>query len=177
MRFMQNIVRIGSDLMGWIALLFMAFLMLAITVDVTVRAITGRPISGVFELAEIAMALLVFLGLGWTQCDDAHIRVTALTQLARPTARRLLDAVALVFGALLLGLLALPATEDAWSSFLIREFRWGHLQIPIWWAKILLAFALWFATLQMALAALHRLLGQPEDDTAPTSVLEHSSHG
>ncbi len=182
MYFVRTALRATSDLLGRMALLFMAFLMLATTVDVTIRAITGKPISGIFELSEIAMALIVFLGLGWTQLDDAHIRVTALTQIASPRVRRIMDTLAWASAALALGLLALPASEDAARAFAIREFRWGHIEFPIWWAKIALAAGLWFATVQMSFAALGALIGEGPGTTSACRPLnctpsESGNHG
>ncbi|MFV0665060.1 TRAP transporter small permease subunit [Denitromonas sp.] len=173
MPFVRTALRVVSDLLGRAALVFMMFLMLATTVDVSVRAITGRPISGIFELSEIAMALIVFLGLGWTQIDDAHIRVTALNQLAPPWLRRVMNALSWATAAAALCLLAGPATDDAVRAFAIREFRWGYIEFPIWWAKIVLAAGLWFGALQMAVASLTALLGQAPD----TPATEVSVHG
>ncbi|MBC9072638.1 TRAP transporter small permease [Thauera sp. CAU 1555] len=181
MHYLRAALQAASDLLGRIALVCMAFLMLATTVDVSVRAITGKPISGIFELSELAMALIVFLGLGWTQLDDAHIRVTALSQLAPPRVRRLMDALSWSAAAAALFLLALPASEDAARAFAIREFRWGYIEFPIWWAKIALAAGLWFGTVQMAFAAISALVGQPSavpsTDTPAGMTPEFRNHG
>lgn len=144
-----------SDLFGYAALFFMAFLMVGTTVDVTVRAILGRSISGVFELAELSMVLVVFLGLGWTKRDDAHIRVTLLIDKLHPNAKRVLETIAWAMAALLLLLLAIPSTEEAIHSFAIREFRWGYVEFPVWWAKIIMAIGLWFGFLQMLVDTLY----------------------
>ena len=75
-----------ADITGWIALAFLAFMMVGISMDVVVRAIWGRSVPGLFEMSEMAMVMVVFMGLGWTLKDDAHIRVTMLSdRLPEPT--------------------------------------------------------------------------------------------
>jgi len=159
-----------SNIFGMAAIFFMGFLMLGTTLDVTVRALQGKPISGVFELAELSMVLVVFLGLGWTQLDRSHIRVTLLVDKLPIGIRRILETVSWAAAALLLLLLAIPATHDAINSFLIKEFRWGYVEFPVWWAKIILALGLWFGFLQMSLDAIITALHGPKKQSEVTDM-------
>lgn len=162
MRQLENFFRSVSNLFGAVSLVFLMFLMLGTTLDAAARGIWGRPISGVFELAELSMVLVVFLGLGWTMLDNAHIRVTLLVERMPPWAARIAETLSWGFAALLLLILAVPSTQDAAHSFAIREFRWGYIEFPIWWAKIVLAVGLWFGFLQLAFHTLYvALRGQP----------------
>ncbi|MDY0073802.1 MAG: TRAP transporter small permease [Thauera sp.] len=158
--------------MSWVALGFLAFMMLAITIDVFARALSGRTVPGLFELSELSMAMVVFMGLGATLLDDGHIRVTLLTdRLPKPLGRQL-TALGWAFAGLSFALLAWPATKEAVHSVSIFEFRWGAVQMPIWWAKLIVAAGLWFAALQAlvhaALTALDRL--PPQRLVSVTSV-------
>lgn len=139
---------------SWLAMGFLAFMMLAITTDVIARAIFGRAVPGLFEMSEMSMVVLVFMGLGVTLLDNAHIRVTMLTDVLPPALARICNALAWALAALTFLLLAWPATQEAAYSFSIREFRWGFFQVPIWWAKIVVAAGLWFAAVQAAVHAL-----------------------
>lgn len=151
-----------SGFLGYVAIFFMGFLMLGTSVDVIFRSLRGSSISGVFEMAETSMVLVVFLGLGWTRLDNAHIRVDMLVKRMPGVAARISGVIAWGVAAALLLILAIPSTEEAMHSFAIREFRWGYIEFPIWWAKIILAVGLWFGFLQMALEAVRiALFGMP----------------
>ncbi|HUH60237.1 MAG TPA: TRAP transporter small permease [Candidimonas sp.] len=175
MKRLESLFNTLSNWFGILALACLLFLMFGTTADVVVRAITGRSISGVFEMAELSMVLLVFLGLGWTKRDNAHIRVTILLEKVPQHVRRILETVSWGMAALLLLLIAIPSSMDAMHSFEIREFRWGYIEFPIWWAKIALAIGLWFAFLQMTLQCLQTAItGElPEIDggISPTKAL------
>jgi len=152
-----------SNVLGAIAMLFLAFLMFGTTLDVAVRAVTGSPITGVFEFTELALVMMVFLGAGWAQRDDAHIRVTVLTDRLSAAARARVVALAWGIGAVGLLILAIPATNEAIYSVSIREFRWGYVKIPIWWTKVSLATGLWFACIQMAIQSVQTFIsGEPD---------------
>lgn len=166
-----------SNVLGYIAVAFLALMMLAITADALIRTLFNKPITGVFEFSEVAMVIIVFLGMGWTQLDDAHIRVTMLRQRLGWRAGHVLDAFAWLAATVALVFLALPATNEAIASFEIREFRWGHIEFPIWWAKIALAIGLWFATAQMACHALFTLFApRPRAEDAAQAQVTHVHH-
>jgi TRAP-type C4-dicarboxylate transport system permease small subunit len=150
MQTINSLLKIVSDALGAVAMLFLAFLVFGTTLDVLVRALTGSPITGVFEFTELALVMVVFLGAGWAQRD--------------PATRARVVALAWAVGALALLMLAIPATHEAIYSVSIREFRWGYVKIPIWWTKASLAAGLWFAFIQMAIQSLQLFLfGEPAE--------------
>lgn len=169
MTFLRTFFRRCSNVLGLISLLFLALMMFGITFDAFVRTVFGTPITGVFEFSEISMVIIVFLGLGWTQLDDAHIRVTILRQRLSWRPACIVDSLAWAVATVALVILAMPATEEAIHSFGIREFRWGHIEFPIWWAKIALAVGLWFGAAQMACHALHTLFAPRPHATEVTN--------
>ena len=57
----------------------------------------------------------------------------------------------MLFAAVFLLIITVPTIEGAYSSFLDKEFRWGIMQMPIWWVKIIVACGLFLAFLQMVL--------------------------
>lgn len=163
----KKTLNLVSDISGAVAMLFLLFLMLGITADVVARAITGNPISGVFEMSELSLVMLVFLGAMWAQRDRAHIRVNILTQKLSGTPQRLIMAFSWACGALVLCMFGWAATQEAIYSVSIWEFRWGYIQIPVWWTKVGVALGLWAAAIQMSVQAACSLLGEEEDDTRP----------
>lgn len=77
-------------------------LMGLIAFDVVMRYVLRLPFLGAYELTELAMVLIVFLGLPYCAITDGHVAVDAFDAwLNRPAFRWLHGVVALVGAALL----------------------------------------------------------------------------
>jgi len=171
----DRLLRGIANATGWIALGFLCFMMVGTTVDALFRTAVGQPVPGLFEMSELSMVMIVFMGLGWTQIDDAHIRVTLARKWLPEAAARMLDGFAWCAAALALAVLAYPATLEAMESVAIREFRWGYAAVPIWWAKAAVAFGLWFGAVHMLSCAAQAWCGETQSPASdPTHA--HASH-
>lgn len=132
-----------SRLLHWAMMVSMAscFLMVIITVaDVLSRHFLKRAIAGVFELNEVLMVMVVFLGLGIAQEEKAHIRAELLISRASIQVRRWFDIFAHSVGFLFWGVIFIQSISKAWDSFLTREYKEGLIKFPVWpvrWALVI----------------------------------------
>jgi TRAP-type C4-dicarboxylate transport system permease small subunit len=81
--------------------------MTALTVaDVLGRYLLARPIPGAFELTQIMLALLIFLGLPLVSARDGHVAVSLLDRRLGPRAAGVRDRAVAALGALVCGVIA-----------------------------------------------------------------------
>ncbi len=128
-----------------------AVMMLSTTLDSTSRYLLNRPIKGVFELNEIVLVICVFMGVAWTQIERGHIRVTALLEILSARGTCILNLIAWTVSFIFVFILGYQTAVGAWESYLIREFRWGSVQMPIWWVKCLIPIGCWMLNIQLLL--------------------------
>jgi TRAP-type C4-dicarboxylate transport system permease small subunit len=134
-----------------VAAVTIAAMMLSTTLDATARYVLNSPIPGVFELNEAMLVICVYMGLAWTQIERGHIRVTAFVMRLSKRAEVKFDILAWVATLIFLSILGYQSGIGAWESFQIREFRWGSVQMPIWWVKALVPIGCWMMCVQLIL--------------------------
>lgn len=110
--------------------------------DVVMGAVTGRPLGGIYEIVETALAFCVFLSIPEVFRTESHIRVDLIEQAVPRAVMRPIDvaarALTVVFAMLLVGAMLAPA-RDSW--------RFGDVKyesgIPVWfiWSPILFGAA------------------------------------
>lgn len=133
---------------GWAALGLMAALG---AVDVIGTALFDRPLAGVFEMSEQALAVAIFFGLLHAQIGKTHIVVDVLTEHFRGRLRLVSNAVALTATAAAIGLIAAQTWPQFLASWKIGEQASGLLGFPIWPVKGLVSLAA-FGAASIALA-------------------------
>jgi len=127
----------------------MALMILSTTADTTLRYTLNFPIPGVFELNEVLLVITVFLGITWTQAERGHTRVVLMMRKL-PIRRAIqLDLICWALCFVFLAILGLQTGKEALRSFEINEFRWGAVQMPIWWAKALVPLGCWLTCIQL----------------------------
>lgn len=140
-----------ASITGVIAASALLFMMVSTALDATSRSLFNFPLPGVYEFSEISMAIIVYLGLLWAQYHRKHIRVSLISENKKKREKNALESIGWLFAALFLLVITVPTIEGAYSSFLDKEFRWGIMQMPIWWVKIIVACGLLLAFIQMVL--------------------------
>ena len=147
---------------GIVAGLSIIVMIFSTSIDTTLRYIFSRPIPGVFELNEVILVVCVFMGLAWTQIQRGHIRVVLVLRKLPPKWIVTVDLIVWVLCLAFIMTLGVQSFREAWHSYQINEFRWGSVQMPIWWAKGLVPIGLWMMALQLIIDIwidIYRLLG------------------
>ena len=132
-----------------LAAVTIALMILSTTMDATARYLINSPIPGIFELNEVLLVICVYMGMAWTQIERGHIRVTAFLMRVSDETEVKFNILAWVVTFIFLFILAYQSAIGAWESFQIREFRWGSVQMPIWWAKALVPIGCWMMNIQL----------------------------
>jgi TRAP-type C4-dicarboxylate transport system permease small subunit len=134
---------------GFISAAAIALMMISTSVDVSSRYIFNNPIAGVFELNEVLLVIAVFLTVAWTQESRGHTRVVLIMRRFSMRNAIKLDTVCWVLCFIFLAVMGWQSAREALRSYEINEFRWGSVQMQIWWAKALVPTGCWLGCLQL----------------------------
>jgi len=134
---------------AFVAAASLAIMIISTTLDTTLRYSLNFLIPGVFELNEVLMVVLVFLGIAWTQMERGHTRVVLVLRKMPIRWAIKLDIICWIICIFFLGILGLQSGKEALRSFQMNEFRWGAVQMPIWWAKALVPLGCWLTCIQL----------------------------
>jgi TRAP-type C4-dicarboxylate transport system permease small subunit len=102
-------------LLRWLTILGAVFLLClaaTVTTDVTVRWLTGRPIVGVLEIAEVALLSMTFLTLPYVHYLSKELNVDVLRSRATGVMGRSLSVLDVIASAAFFALLSVTATQD-----------------------------------------------------------------
>jgi TRAP-type transport system small permease protein len=91
-------------------------LMALVTFDVVMRYVLRIPFLGAYEMTELAMALIVFLGLPYCAATGGHVAVDVLGPVLERPALRWLNALLPLAGAVLTGVMAWQSVLYALDS-------------------------------------------------------------
>lgn len=145
---------------AYIGGLVLAGLMLLVIYEVTMRYFFGRPFRGGYELTEIAMSLIVALGLPYTAITRGHVAVDIFGRWLDHPALRWLVALVNLAGAALLAWVAWRAWIYAQGSL-----RWSDvtnmMRIPKHPFQFAVAISLGLFALVLLLEALKTLFPDP----------------
>ena len=131
------------------AAVFLAAMMLLTVVDVTLRAVSNRPIRGTYEIIELLLACTFFLALPAVFLREENILVDVIDNMAPrsvPVLKRLAEALAVV----VLGVMAWQGWKAAAETLVFNDVTSDLSIHRLWyWAPVLFgmigaaAAALW----------------------------------
>ena len=109
---------------------FALFAMMCLTtVDVVGRYIFNRPITGVFELTEYLVLILIFSFIGYTQSQKGHVAVDILLPLLPDKLKKVTDVGNHLVCLILMGLITWMGVEKALELKEVGEAS-PNLHIP-----------------------------------------------
>jgi TRAP-type C4-dicarboxylate transport system permease small subunit len=109
---------------------FSLFTMMCLTtVDVVGRYLFNNPITGVFELTEYLVLILIFSFIGYTQSQKGHVAVDILLPLLPDNLKKVTDVVNHLVCLTLMGLITWMGVEKALDLKAVGEAS-PNLHIP-----------------------------------------------
>ena len=106
-----------------IGAIWVMLIMLLITVDVCGRAFFNAPLFGVPEIVKISVVGLVWCQMAHTLKIGAHLRSTILVDRMQPGARRVIEIISCLMGAIMFALIVYSGWDTMIEAWRIGEFE------------------------------------------------------
>lgn len=123
---MRALVKLLHGLMASLNILgaiWVLLIMLLITVDVIGRAFFNSPLFGVPEIVKISVVGLVWCQMAHTLKIGAHLRSTILVDRMPAAARRTIEILSCILGAIMFALIVYSGWDNMIEAWRIGEFE------------------------------------------------------
>ncbi|MFC2068927.1 TRAP transporter small permease [Chloroflexota bacterium] len=87
--FFDSITRVSA----FISAIFLIFIILAVTIGVSMRYLFDSPQAWVIELCEYSLLYIVFLGSAWLLAKDGHISMDLVINRLRPITQAIINTI------------------------------------------------------------------------------------
>lgn len=141
---------------------WVVLLMLLITVDVAGRAFFNSPLPGVPEIVKISVVGLVWCMMAHTLKVGAHLRSTILMDRMPPKARRAVELVACLLGAVMFGLIVYSGWDQMIDAWRVGEFEGEEpVRVPTYPVRSLVLLGALLTSIQFCIMFVEHLRGRP----------------
>lgn len=118
------------NLLGALAGVLVAFLMITVSVDVFMRYFLNRPISWTIEITQYAMVFILFLGAAWLLKQDGHVVMDVLINRLSQRSRNLTNGVTSVMAAIVCLIVTWYGVKVNWDYIQTDYIYSATLEIP-----------------------------------------------
>lgn len=127
---MINVIRGTNKVLHYVAGIMLVALMVAVVIHVLGRHFLRppRPVPGLYEMIDLAMVMIIYLGFGYAQHSGDHVTVDLLYERLGRIGRTLLDLVSGVFSIVVIGVIV----WRLWEWALILQAR-GYITQSLGW--------------------------------------------
>lgn len=135
----------------FIAIATVCLVMMAIlgTADVLTLNLFGIPIPSATEMISAMMPIAIMMAMSYTQITRSHVKVDLFNKHFSPIALKTINALSLLAGLLVFGLMSWGAWQLAFNSYAVDERAVAALRFPIWPIKIIFSFGITICALQI----------------------------
>lgn len=118
---------------GFLACVFVAFIMLCVTALVTLRYLLGVSISSwAVETTEYSLLYITFLGSAWVLSKEAHVKVDVILNLLKPNTQAVVNFITSILCVITCLVITWYGVKVTWSNFQSGYFIPSILQPPKW---------------------------------------------
>lgn len=132
---MERVVQRVVKSVNLITVVILCALALLTTADVVGRYVFNKPIRGTYELSELALVVMAFMGMSYTAIQKAHISISMFTNKLSAKSQAILDAINNSVGLVLFALIAWQGWGGAIEA-ITHHVTTDALKVPVYPVKM-----------------------------------------
>ncbi|MBW6493971.1 MAG: TRAP transporter small permease [Burkholderiaceae bacterium] len=147
--------------LNMIGAVWVALIMVLITVDVTGRAFFDSPLFGVPEIVKISVVGLVWCMMAHTLKVGAHLRSTILLDRMPPRLRKAVEILSCVLGVAMFALIVYSGWNNMIDAWQIKEFEGEDpVRVPTYPIRSLVIIGAALTSLQFLIMLFEQIRGK-----------------